>query len=51
MLEEHYTAKGQPEEYIKALKKHGYESFIDPMAALFHDLSLSDMEGIIDATE
>lgn len=36
LLEEHYTEKGQPEEYIKALEAHGYESYIDPIAAMFH---------------
>lgn len=33
LVEEHYTAKGQPEEYIKALQKHGLTRFIDARAA------------------
>ena len=34
LVEEHYTVKGQPEEYIRALQKHGLERFIDPLAAM-----------------
>lgn len=36
LVEEGYTAKGQPEEYIKALKKHGLDRFIDVRSAMFH---------------
>lgn len=36
LIEEGYTAHGQPEEYIKALQKHGLDRFIDPLAAMFH---------------
>lgn len=51
LIEERYTAKGQPEEYIKALRKHGYDSYIDPVAAMFHGLLFADMEEIIDAAD
>ena len=36
LVKEGYTAHGQPEEYIKALQKHGLDRFIDPLAAMFH---------------
>lgn len=36
LLEEHYTAKGQPEEYIIALKKHNLDNYIDVRSAMFH---------------
>lgn len=38
LLEEHYHAKCQTEEQINALKKHGYESYIDVRSAMFHGL-------------
>ena len=36
LVKEGYTAHGQPEEYIKALQKHGLDRFIDPLSAMFH---------------
>ena len=36
LIEDGYTAYGQPEEYITALKKHGLDRFIDATAAMFH---------------
>lgn len=47
LIEERYTENGQPEEYIKALKKHGYESYIDPMAPMFHGF----LEGVVKMAE
>lgn len=38
LLEERFTAKGQPLEYIEALKKAGMEMYINPMAAMFNGL-------------
>jgi hypothetical protein len=38
LIEEGYTAKGQPEEYIKALQKHGLDRFIDVRSAMFHGI-------------
>lgn len=38
LVEERYTTKGQPEEYIKALQKHGLTRFIDARAAMFHGI-------------
>ena len=38
LVEEHYTAKGQPEEYIKALQECGLTRFIDVKAAMFHGI-------------
>lgn len=38
LIEEGYTAHGQPKEYIEALQKHGLERFIDPLAAMFHGI-------------
>ena len=36
LIEECYHIYGQPEEYIKALRGHGLDRFIDPLAAMFH---------------
>ena len=38
LVEECYTAKGQPEEYIKALQERGLTRFIDVRAAMFHGI-------------
>lgn len=38
LVEEGYTAHGQPKEYIEALKKAGCDSFIDGLAAMWHGL-------------
>ncbi len=38
LIEEHYHAKSQTEEQIAALKKHGYDSYIDVRSAMFHGL-------------
>ncbi len=38
LVEEHYTAKGQPAEYIEALQKHGLTRFIDAKAAMWHGI-------------
>lgn len=37
-VEEGYTARGQPIEYIEALQKHGLCRFIDVRAAMFHGI-------------
>lgn len=38
LLEKNYHAKCQTEEQISALKKHGYESFIDVRSAMFYGM-------------
>lgn len=38
LVEERYTVKGQPEEYIKALQERGLTRFIDVRAAMFHGI-------------
>ena len=38
LVEEHYTVKGQPEEYIKALQREHLDRFIDGLAAMFHGI-------------
>lgn len=38
LIEEGYTAHGQPKEYIEALMKHGLINFVDVRAAMFHGI-------------
>ena len=38
LIEERYAAHGQPEDYIRALQKHGLTRFIDARAAMFHGI-------------
>ena len=38
LIEERYAAHGQPDDYIKALQKHGLTRFIDARAAMFHGI-------------
>ena len=38
LVEEHYTAKGQPEVYIKALRREHLDRFIDVRSAMFHGI-------------
>lgn len=38
LVEEQYAVKGQPEEYIKALQKHGLDRFIDVRSAMFYGI-------------
>ena len=38
LVEERYTVKGQPKEYIKALQERGLTRFIDVGAAMFHGI-------------
>lgn len=36
LIEDGYTAHGQPEDYIRALKDRGLDRFIDAMSAMYH---------------
>lgn len=36
LIEDGYTAYGQPEEYIRALQAHGLDDFINATATMFH---------------
>lgn len=38
LIEDGYTAYGQPKEYIEALMKHGLVGFVDVRAAMFHGI-------------